>query len=220
MTSFYMPKVQHPTPFINYPRRSKGRTLLLFVIRDHIGTTPLANLQATLTADLQKIWDSLSKPPELAAVQLSDYFDLAFTALPHKILATQRFEDEVRRLRTRFVDPESPGYLFKTSYHKRIPADGVAFYMEGIWEQVQTNKDLDLPTQQELLAQFRCDEISGVALAEFGEQAKSQKRPVEAGKVVDGLGGMMRNWRTVALSEIELLSILLSELCLFSYSTV
>jgi hypothetical protein len=67
-------------------------------------------------------------------------------------------------------------------------------------EQVQTNKDLDLPTQQELLAQFRCDEISGVALAEFNEQAKSQKRPVEAGRVVEGLGGLMRTWRIVAHS--------------------
>jgi len=64
---------------------------------------------------------------------------------------------------------------------------------------VQSNKDLDLPTQQELLAQFRCDEISAVALSEFNDQAKSQKRPVEAGKVVDGLGAMMKSWRTEAL---------------------
>lgn len=70
----------------------------------------------------------------------------------------------------------------------------------SLQEQVQTNKDLDLPTQQELLAQFRCDEISAVALSEFNEQAKSQKRPVEAGRVVDGLGEMMRTWRTDALS--------------------
>jgi hypothetical protein len=69
-------------------------------------------------------------------------------------------------------------------------------------EQVQSNKDLDLPTQQELLAQFRCDEISAGALAEFNEQAKSQKRPVEAGQVVEGLGGMMRSWRTQALSKV------------------
>jgi len=66
---------------------------------------------------------------------------------------------------------------------------------------VQTNKDLDLPTQQELLAQFRCDEISSVALAEFTEQSKSQRRPVEAGHVVEGLGGLMRSWRSQALSE-------------------
>lgn len=118
------------------------------------------------------------------------------------MLAAQQFEDSVAALRTRFVDPSKGGYLFKTSYHKRIPADGVSFYMEGIWEKVQTNKDLDLPTQQELLAQFRCDEIASVALDEFGEQAKSQKRPVESGKVVDGLGGLMKAWRTDALSEI------------------
>lgn len=61
-----------------------------------------------------------------------------------------------------------------------------------------------MPTQQELLAQFRCDEISAVALTEFNEQAKSQKRPVEAGKVVDGLGAMMKDWRTTALSKFLL----------------
>ena len=66
-------------------------------------------------------------------------------------------------------------------------------------EQVQTNKDLDLPTQQELLAQFRCDEIAQGALLEFNEQAKSQKRPIEVGKVIDGLGGMMRAWRKQAV---------------------
>ncbi|GJE92681.1 root hair defective 3 GTP-binding protein [Phanerochaete sordida] len=179
------------------------RTLLLFVIRDHIGTTPLANLQATLSADMEKIWDSLSKPPELQDRRLSDYFDLSFAALPHKILAADKFESDVQELRKRFVDKSRDDYVFKPAYHKRIPADGVAFYMEGIWEQVQTNKDLDLPTQQELLAQFRCDEISAVALSEFNEQAKSQKRPVEAGRVVEGLGAMMRSWRTTALERYD-----------------
>lgn len=61
------------------------------------------------------------------------------------------------------------------------------------------NKDLDLPTQQQLLAQFRCDEISSFVLSEFNEQAKSQKRPVEEGRVVEGLGAMMRSWRLSAL---------------------
>jgi hypothetical protein len=35
-------------------------------------------------------------------------------------------------------------------------------YASSIWDTVLTNKDLDLPTQQELLAQYRCDEISSV----------------------------------------------------------
>ncbi|KAH0827997.1 RHD3/Sey1 [Lanmaoa asiatica] len=181
----------------------QSRTLLLFVIRDHLGVTPLSNLQNTLTADLMRIWDSLSKPAGLAEAQLSDYFDLVFTPLPHKILAAQKFEDEVALLRERFTAKGSEDYVFKDVYHKRIPADGVAVYMENIWEQVQTNKDLDLPTQQELLAQFRCDEISTAALGEFTEQVKSQKRPIEAGRVVDGLGALMRNWRDQTLARYD-----------------
>lgn len=66
---------------------------------------------------------------------------------------------------------------------------------------MQSNKDLDLPTQQELLAQFRCDEIAAGALEEFNVQAKSQRKPVEAGKVVEGLGAMMFEWKARALGE-------------------
>ncbi|KAG5729475.1 Protein SEY1, partial [Termitomyces sp. T112] len=57
--------------------------------------------------------------------------------------------------------------------------------------------------QQELLAQFRCDEISAVAFSEFSEQAKSQKRPVESGRVIEGLGALMKNWRTQALARYD-----------------
>ena len=109
------------------------RTLLLFVIRDHVGSTPLANLKATLSADMNKLWSSISKPTDLQDCQLSDYFDLSFTTLPHKILVPDKFEEEVRELRKRFVDKDRDDYLFQTVYHKRIPADGAAFYMEGIW---------------------------------------------------------------------------------------
>jgi hypothetical protein len=117
---------------VHYSLSTSGRTLLFFVIRDHIAT-PLEDLQATLTSDLTRIWESLSKPAELRDRQLSDYFDLAFTTLPHKLLLPDKFESDVQLLRKRFVDKDQPGYLFKPMYHKRIPADGVAFYMEGIW---------------------------------------------------------------------------------------
>lgn len=43
--------------------RAKGqeKTLLMFVIRDFVGSTPLENLTQTLTQDMHKIWDGLSK---------------------------------------------------------------------------------------------------------------------------------------------------------------
>jgi hypothetical protein len=73
------------------------------------------------------------KPEALASANLIDYFDLSFTALPHKILMPDQFETAVKDLRKRFVDRARDDFVFKPSYHKRIPADGVAFYMEQIW---------------------------------------------------------------------------------------
>jgi hypothetical protein len=74
-----------------------------------------------------------SQPDHLASAKLSDYFDLTFAALPHKILLPEKFEEAVIDLRKRFTDREREDFVFKPAYHKRIPADGVPFYMEGIW---------------------------------------------------------------------------------------
>ncbi|RSM18801.1 Protein SEY1 [Fusarium ambrosium] len=160
-------------------KQSTPRSLLFFVIRDHLGTTPLGNLRTTLIQDLTKIWSSISKPQGLEGSRIEDYFDFGFAALPHKILQADKFTEEVQKLGSRFTaghrhgkpglhgDQELEGGLFLPEYHRRIPADGFSVYAEGIWDQIVNNKDLDLPTQQELLAQFRCDEISREVLIGF-----------------------------------------------------
>lgn len=197
------------------------RSLLFFVIRDHLGHTPLANLKATLIQDLERIWSGLNKPQGLEKSRIGDYFDFAFVALPHKILQPQRFEEEVAKLGTRFregyVDPRKMASglddqsepLFQAQYHRRIPADGFPMYAEGVWEQIDSNKDLDLPTQQELLAQFRCDEISKEVLVPFDEVItpleERQANSVAAGKplVISELGKTMGLARSTLLKNFE-----------------
>ena len=46
-------------------------------------------------------------------------------------------------------------------------------YAKGIWEQIVNNRDLDLPTQQQLLSKFQCDEISREILIVFREALKT-----------------------------------------------
>ncbi|KAI9726386.1 MAG: Dynamin-like GTPase that mediates homotypic ER fusion [Cirrosporium novae-zelandiae] len=203
-------------------RKSSLRSLLFFVIRDYIGSTPLANLKNTLLQDLQRIWSSLSKPPGMEDCKIEEYFDFAFAALPHKLLQQDKFVSEVAKLGERFVEgrrdpmldrfrstPELEGGVFLAEYHRRIPADGFAHYAEGIWDQIVNNKDLDLPTQQELLAQFRCDEIAREALIGFDEAITpfedKQAEGVRLGnpKVIDGLGDAMRTWRVKTIKAFE-----------------
>jgi hypothetical protein len=199
--------------------KSVPRSLLFFVIRDHIGTTPLENLKNTLMQDLSRIWQSLSKPSALEKSRIEDYFDFAFVALPHKLLQPEKFEQAVAQLGTRFregfSDSKSGPHegdssaLLLPQYHRRIPADGFPMYAEGIWEQIDNNKDLDLPTQQELLAQFRCDEIAKEVLALFDEVVlpleHSQADGIAAGKpiILLELGKMMVSARQTALQGFE-----------------
>ncbi|GMM37531.1 dynamin-like GTPase [Saccharomycopsis crataegensis] len=148
------------------------KCLLLFVIRDHVGTTPLDSLSQVLTEDITKIWDSLNKPKELANAKLSDYFDLGFTSLSHKILKPEEFVSDVGR----FGDDLNDGgeKYFKPQYHKEVPFDGWTVYSENIWDQIVQNKELDLPTQQVLVSRFRCDEIITASMEIFDTNFKRE----------------------------------------------
>ncbi|OTA94044.1 hypothetical protein M434DRAFT_72107 [Hypoxylon sp. CO27-5] len=203
-------------------KQSTPRSLLFFVIRDHIGHTPLSNLRNTLIQDLTKIWSSISKPPGLEKSRIEDYFDFAFAALPHKILQPDKFEAEVKNLGGRFIagnrssktqlehgEQELEGGVFLPEYHRRIPADGFSHYAEGIWDQIVNNKDLDLPTQQELLAQFRCDEISREVLVAFDQAiVPLEEQQAEAGRsgkpiVLPNLGEIGRETREKCIKSFE-----------------
>ncbi|KAK8094418.1 hypothetical protein PG997_001103 [Apiospora hydei] len=203
-------------------KQSTPRSLLFFVIRDHIGNTPLSNLRNTLIQDLSTLWTSISKPQGLEGSRIEDYFDFAFSALPHKILQPEKFVSEVEKLGQRFVsgsrsgknqgehgEQELEGGVFLPEYHRRIPADGFSVYAEGIWDQIVNNKDLDLPTQQELLAQFRCDEISRECLVAFDEvitpMEEKQAESARVGKpfVLPNLGATGSSSRAKAMKTFE-----------------
>lgn len=66
-----------------------------------------------------------------------------------------------------------------------------------------SNKDLDLPTQQELLAQFRCDEIASTAFIAFEAQISSLRKPIDAGSVLPNLSQSMKEARTAAMSQFD-----------------
>ncbi|OJJ81026.1 dynamin-like GTPase SEY1 [Aspergillus glaucus CBS 516.65] len=203
-------------------RSTTHRSLLFFVIRDFVGTTPLRNLQKTLTEDISRLWDSISKPTGLENSSVHDYFDFQFYGLPHKAYQPDKFVEETNKLSLRFregqkdlnLDPLkgefSEGGVFLPEYHRRIPADGVSKYAEGIWDQIVNNKDLDLPTQQELLAQFRCDEILREVMVAFDqavvpfEDKQAQAARLGEAEILGGLGAAMRASRTKAVGAFEM----------------
>ncbi|KAJ1723669.1 Dynamin-like GTPase that mediates homotypic ER fusion [Coemansia erecta] len=181
----------------------ENKTLLYFVIRDHVSPTPLSSLASTLHSDLERIWDSLSKPEGLADARLGDYFDLQFESLPHLRLQPDDFERAALEIRQQFTDKKNAEYVFRPAYKRRVPADGFPHYAESVWEKVVSNKDLDLPTQQELLAQYRCDEIAAVAIGPFREAVDGLRPRVQNGQIVDELGTIACQARDAAIGAFD-----------------
>ncbi|KAJ2850680.1 Dynamin-like GTPase that mediates homotypic ER fusion [Coemansia brasiliensis] len=183
--------------------QQKSKTLLYFVIRDHASLTPLDNLAATLRNDMDRIWEGLNKPEGLENAQLKDYFDLKFSSLPHKVLQPENFEKAALALRSQFVDKKADDYVFRPEYKRRVPADGFPHYAEAIWDKVVSNKDLDLPTQQELLAQYRCDEIAAAALVPFRASIEALRPRVREGEIVQELGATALAARRQAIAAFD-----------------
>ncbi len=179
--------------------KTQNKSLLLFVIRDFVGGTPLDSLSATLSTDIERIWASLSKPPGYEDRKMSDYFDLTFVGIAHKVLMPSEFQISLDSLKTRFASSE----FFKPEYHRRIPADGFARFTHDIWDQINANKDLDLPTQQELLAQYRCEEIARVCEEAFGLVIKPVEQECARGRYSPGLGSTMSNAKSRALQDFD-----------------
>lgn len=188
------------------------KVLLLFVIRDHLGVTPLESLAETIKQDLFRIWDGLSKPADVAHLSFDDFFDVAFQTLSHKILQHDKFLDDIKLLGDRFTDPKKDSYLFKPYYHHDIPIEGWTMYAESCWDQIDNNKDLDLPTQQILVAKFKCDEISAACYEEFEkviqESEIKARDSVAQAVVVDykDLGHTFADTKDLVLENFQLLA--------------
>ncbi|ODV88037.1 hypothetical protein CANARDRAFT_26197 [[Candida] arabinofermentans NRRL YB-2248] len=173
---------------------NRQKCLLLFVIRDFTGMTPLENLSNSLKVDLLKVWDSLNKVEGSEELQLTDFFDLKFVSIAHKHFQGEKFETDIKALGDSFGNQES---LISPEYHRSIPIDAWALYSKQVWEQIELNKDLDLPTQQILVARFRCDELSSQSYEEFENEYKEVD--FESLVTPEAFSGMLQKLRTIGL---------------------
>lgn len=169
--------------------KDKNKTLLLFLFRDHTQTgedaTPLEYFIDTISTDMKKIWTSITKPETYAASEITDFFVFEFVSLPHKLHSAEQFDQQCGQLRDRFLRRDHPKKILDQAYKKDIPADGFSRYAEDIWSAIQANKDINLPSQKEMLAMYRCEEIMNQSLKEFSKQLDELKRPLlESNKII------------------------------------
>lgn len=144
------------------PSARMHKTRLLFVLRDHV-SSPLDKLYATIRDDVDNIWATIQKPEPARGIPITKFFDIDFFALPHKLLMEQSFLERGAELRRRFCD----GEVFQEEYQSGIAADGFSEYARNVWETIRANRELDIPSQKEMLAHVRCEQIGREAIDIF-----------------------------------------------------
>lgn len=107
--------------------------------------------------DVDSIWESIYKPDVYKTSKYTDFFDIEFFFMPHKLFFEEQFTEKCKEMKERFRQ-ESDNTLFPSAgADKNVPVDGLTFYIDQTWQTIKEQKDLNLPDQREMVAEYRCN---------------------------------------------------------------
>ncbi len=141
---------------------------ILIVLRDFDAKrnekTKFENL---ILSDIMNIWKEIKKPEKYQDSSPRDFFEFEFIPLPHKKYQPKEFDAETNELRKR-LNEDHPQYFFNhVSKEKNVPADGLKHYIAQLWSDIINEKELNIPSQKEMLSNYRCNEIKDSILSEY-----------------------------------------------------
>jgi hypothetical protein len=143
---------------------------LLFVIRDYPGGKNADAIKGLIDKDINQLWSDIHKPEEYKDSSATEFFSVEFVLLPHKIYCEQQFADECKILKERFTVGHEKCFYPQIATDagngaKAVPIDGLTYFIDTTWDVIKNQKELNLPDQREMVAQYRCNEIKEEALA-------------------------------------------------------
>ena len=151
---------------------NENKCQLLFVIRDIAGEPKV--IESQVRRDLELIWGQLTLPKEFFGKTFDDFFIFRFFALPHYRLKHNEFLDATKYLKGEFFNENQKDYLFAEPLGRVIPGDGLYQYISNVWESINENKELNLPSQKRTLSNFRCEEFANEAYKIFDERSTKE----------------------------------------------
>ena len=148
---------------------------------------------------MDRIWSEIQKPDKYRSVPVDRAVRIPLRRpAAHEAAEATVPTSGVDQLRDRFLSPSRLMHYFykhgpagsgRSAAVERqlgkgekasVPADGFGVYVRQIWETIKSNKELNLPSQKEMLATYRCDEI----IHQSGGAAAGRHRTAAASSTV------------------------------------
>lgn len=168
-----------------FQAQARAKSTLFFIVRDYT-TDNFEALCQNIHNDMAMIWNEITLPPEFQGMKITDFFDFKFYATHHMKMQKEIFDQDIEKLRHYFLDPKSPDYLFEENSSKLVPGDGLAQYITSLWEVINDNKELDIPSQRSMLSHFKCEENIKIIVSGLLEGFTSTvQKPINKGNIMD-----------------------------------
>ena len=158
---------------------------LLFVLRDYDNRIDAKTIMDLLQKDINNIWSEIYKPEKYAESKPEDFFQFEYEMLPHKVFQPDDFTKACSDLKERFNVGATNTLFLSDSQQKNLPIDGLPIFVEKTWEVIKGEKDLNLPDQREIVANFRCNEIKDESYKLIAGGISQLKSECDAGIVED-----------------------------------
>ncbi|KPI89596.1 hypothetical protein ABL78_1261 [Leptomonas seymouri] len=173
---------------------------LLIVLRDFTEEDATPSL-TTVRKSFDTIWEGVTRPPQFADSTIDSLFHLKYYVMPHFKLQKEAFTASVNTLRRWFGDSRCPDYLFNhRAMLRRVPLEGLPTYLTSCWEAIRTSKDLDIPTQRDMLAQHRCKEVKEQELEAFRAFTRLYEGRLQKGEMLVNLSEVLDKEMEVRLT--------------------
>lgn len=160
----------------------QGRKKILFLLRDfNASSNNLPALKKQIGTTMAEIWSAIAKPPSHSMLNVLDCFEFEFFTFAPRDFKEDEFKQDVGVLQSRFTAEDESGYLF-SNLRTDIPFDGLDTYYREIWTLIKSEKDLNIPSQKEMLANLRCNEIKQEVFQIFKETLRDLR--LKSGKTL------------------------------------
>lgn len=96
---------------------------------------------------------------------------MKFLPVAHIIYEANAFYRDIENIKQLFTNKHNPDYLLENiNYRENMPIDGLELYFKQLWDKINSNKNLFLPSEKKLAAHLRCTEIKKQKLEEFSNE--------------------------------------------------
>ncbi|GIX65280.1 root hair defective 3 gtp-binding protein (rhd3) protein [Babesia caballi] len=158
------------------------KTVLCFCIRDWFPElAPLETVrEKVVNGYMLGIWNEIAKPERFKNMALEDLFRIELFGFNHALVQKAEFVTDARNFREAWETSIRPA-----SYSRAVPSDGFFYYAQNILNTVKEQNHLDIPSQREMLANFRCQEIKGAVLEAASPKVAEMVSDAQAGSLDD-----------------------------------